>query len=210
MFHNGSEPGPRWLHEGQVHGSPHRDANTGRNSSGRSEERSNLLQHALADMVFLLRCFNERVSRLESRCGRGWVPLEDIDARLQRLEHAATIDGNDADLMPELQRRIAALEAAAAVAARSEPASMLPAVSRPQEALRQRDRGALRAEIARILQSAPASDGPAVLRALAASQPGRRLPAARTIRLHVQRLRTPQAAASRQHASNGTNRRMTR
>jgi len=161
-------------------------------------------------MVFLLRCFNERVSRLESRCGRGLLPLEAISAALQRLEHAATINGNDADLMPELQRRIAALEAATAVATRSEPATVLPAVSRPQEAPRQRDRGALRAEIARILQSAPGADGPTVLRALAASQPGRHLPAARTIRLHMQRLRIPQTAASRQHASNGTNRRMTR
>jgi hypothetical protein len=81
------------------------------NGSRPAVSSMSLPQQVLADVVYLLRSLQQRATLLEERCGRGWLPLQEIGTRFERLENAATINGNGADPLPELVRRIEALEA---------------------------------------------------------------------------------------------------
>jgi hypothetical protein len=154
----------------------------------------------LTDLVAAIRSLHERVDSLESRCGRGYIPLGQISNRLDRLERAASLQIPDqherapetpdtgADLA-ELMRRLESLERRVSMQSSLSTAAAGFESSGSPRRCRQADGGPLRGEIARILESAPGADGPTVLRALEASQPGRKLPSPRTVRWHLSVLR---------------------
>ena len=164
----------------------------------------------LQELTRLVRVLAGRVRAIEQR-SPGWDlwPAELLE-RLERLERtAAPIHGDTApaDPVPELARRIEALEAAAiaagnasdagnesgnladiarrleALEARRDPVSL-----RPSTAQRIAHGEALRAAIANVLQSDPGVTGPRVIEALRISHAGK-LPSLRTVRWHLAAIR---------------------
>lgn len=169
----------------------------------------------LLELVRLVRDLTGRVSALEQRSpGREPWPADILD-RLALLEHRAgqSIQGSTAptDAVPELLRRIEALEVAAIAAANSSDAGNEqrqtsgnwtditqrlealearrdPVSLRPSNAQRIAHGEALRVAIADIMQSDPGATGPRVIEALRASHAGK-LPSLRTVRWHLAAIR---------------------
>jgi hypothetical protein len=157
----------------------------------------------LAELGALQRILFQRAAALEARLPAAEpMPAADVVSRLERLERqglqtepqqiaatGGTARTDQQGTLAELVRRIEALETAVAEHQGNGEAVSKVVGSREVQPRYQGEGGPLRAEIALILEGEPGADGPAVLRALEASQPSRKLPSPRTVRWHLAALR---------------------